>query len=61
MIHISELQWMSQKWEEHEDGTSESWIMVLYDGQKELSFEVTNKNVKNPDPNANTDILFQVP
>lgn len=55
------LQWMSQKWEEHEDGTSESWIMVLYDGQKELSFEVTNKNVKDPDPNANANIIFQIP
>lgn len=52
------LQWMSQKHEENADGTTESWIMVLYNGEKELSFEVTAKD------EAQTklaEIAFQVP
>ncbi len=51
------LQWMAQRWEEHDDGTSECWIMVLYDGETDLSLKVTAK-----DENATliADIPFQV-
>ena len=38
------MQWLAQKSSENADGTSESWIMVLYDGEKDLSFEVTTKD-----------------
>lgn len=52
------LQWMSQKWEEHDDGTGECWIMVLYDNETDLSFEVT---AKDKDRTLIADIPFQVP
>ena len=38
------MQWLAQKSSENADGTSENWIMVLYDGEKDLSFEVTTKD-----------------
>lgn len=38
------LQWMAQRSSENADGTSENWIMVLYDGEKDLSFEVMAKD-----------------
>lgn len=55
------LQWMSQKSDLREDGTSTMQIMVLYDGQKDLAFRVTNKNVKGLDDNLIADIGFEVP
>lgn len=39
------LQWLGQNADYKEDGSARMQIMVLYDGQKDLSFEVTNKNV----------------
>ncbi len=52
------LQWMSQKHQENADGTTESWIMVLYDGEKDLSFEVT---AKDEEATKIADIKFQIP
>ena len=52
------LQWMSQKWDEHEDGTTDCWIMVLYDGETDLSLEVT---AKDEELTPIADIAFQVP
>ena len=52
------LQWMSQKWDEHDDGTTECWIMVLYDGESDLSFEV---NAKDENRTLIADIPFQIP
>ncbi len=54
----SPLQWMGQKCDLREDGTSTMQIMVLYDGQKDLSLQVTKKD-KNMTSLA--DIGFQVP
>lgn len=52
------LQWMNQKTMQHDDGTAAMQIMVLYDGEKDLSFEVTTR-----DENQITlaDIGFQIP
>ena len=52
------LQWMSQKHQENADGTTESWIMVLYDGERDLSFEVT---AKDEEATKIADIKFQIP
>lgn len=52
------LQWLNQKCDYHDDKTSACQIMVLYDGQKDLSFKVTNKNV---DDSVIADIDFQIP
>ena len=52
------LQWMSQKWDEHDDGTTDCWIMVLYDGEPELSFEVSAKDEA---LTRIADIPFQIP
>lgn len=52
------LQWLSQKWDHHQDKTAACQIMVLYDGQRDLSFEVTNKN---EDDSVIADIAFQIP
>lgn len=38
------LQWINQKTMQHDDGTATMQIMVLYDGEKNLSFEVTTKD-----------------
>ncbi len=38
------LQWLSQRWKERDDGTTECWVMVLYDGEEELTLEVTAKD-----------------
>ena len=39
------LQWTgTQSWDEHDDGTTDCYIMVLYDGEKDLTFEVTTKD-----------------
>lgn len=52
------LQWLSQRWIENEDGTTECWIMVLYDGEEELTFEVT---AKDEDATRIAEIGFTVP
>ena len=52
------LQWMNQKAEMHEDGTSAMQIMVLYDGEKDLTFEVVSKD---EEPVTFASIGFQVP
>lgn len=52
------LQWLSQRWKENEDGTTECWIMVLYDGEAELTFEVT---AKGEDAGQIAKIAFEVP
>lgn len=52
------LQWMNQKTEMHEDGTSAMQIMVLYDGEKDLTFDVTSKD---EEPVNFASIEFQVP
>lgn len=52
------LQWMNQKTDMHEDGTSTMQIMVLYDGEKDLAFEVTTKD---EEPVTFASIGFQVP
>ncbi len=52
------LQWMSQKHEENADGTTDSWIMALYNGEKELSLEVT---AKDEDQKELANIVFQIP
>lgn len=52
------LQWMSQRYEENADGTTDSWIMVLYNGEKDLSLEVTKKDA---DETRIADIAFQIP
>lgn len=53
------LQWMNQKTDMHEDGTSTMQIMVLYDGEEDLVFEVTTKDGEEPETLAS--IGFQVP
>lgn len=53
------LQWMNQKSDMHDDGTSTMQIMVLYDGEKDLAFEVTTKD--NEEPTTLASIGFQVP
>ncbi len=52
------LQWLNQKSDLREDGTCTSQIMVLYDGQKDLSFCVTTRD---KDQIKIADIGFQVP
>lgn len=52
------LQWMNQKVDMHEDGTSTMQIMVLYDGEKDLTFEVVSKD---EEPVTFASIGFQVP
>ena len=52
------LQWLSQRWKENEDGTTECWIMVLYDGEAELTFEVA---AKGGDAGQIAEIAFEVP
>ncbi len=52
------LQWMNQKSDLREDGTSTMQIMVLYDGQEDLSFHVTTKD---EEPVSLAEIGFQVP
>ncbi len=52
------LQWMNQKTDLHEDGTSTIQIMVLYDGEKNLTFDVTTKD---EDQVSLASIGFQVP
>lgn len=52
------LQWLNQKADLHEDGTSTSQIMVLYDGQKDLSFCV---EAKDEEQTKIAEIGFKVP
>ncbi len=52
------LQWLNQKADLHEDGTSTSQIMVLYNGQKDLSFCV---EAKDEEQTKIAEIGFQVP
>lgn len=52
------LQWLSGISKENEDGTATYKIMVLYDGQADLTLEVTNKNV---DGEEIASIDFQIP
>ncbi len=52
------IQWLSQKADLREDGTSTAQIMVLYGGQKDLSFCVTTRD---EDQIKIADIAFQVP
>lgn len=52
------LQWINQKTVQHDDGTATMQIMVLYDGEKDLSFEVTTKD---EDQIKLADISFQIP
>lgn len=52
------IQWLSQKADLREDGTSTAQIMVLYGGQKDLSFCVTTRD---EDQTKIADIAFQVP
>lgn len=55
------LQWLKQKADLREDGTSTTQIMVLYNGQKDLSFHVTTKD-NDPDKVVDlANISFQVP
>lgn len=51
------LQWINQKTMQHDDGTATMQIMVLYDGEKDLSFEVTTKD---EDQIKLADISFQI-
>lgn len=52
------LQWMSQRWKENEDGTTECWIMLLYGGETELTLEVT---AKDKDATKIAEIAFEIP
>lgn len=52
------MQWMSQRYAENEDGTTESWIMVLYNGEKDLFFEAT---AKDENQTKLAEIAFQIP
>lgn len=52
------LQWMAQRYKENADGTTESWIMVLYNGEKELYFEASTKE---EDSTMLAEIGFQIP
>lgn len=52
------LQWMSQKHEENADGTTDSWIMALYNGEKDLALEVTAKDEEQKEL---ANIAFQIP
>lgn len=52
------LQWLAQYSAPNADGTTTEQIMVLYDGQKDLSFAVTNKNT---DGSVIADIPIQLP
>ncbi len=54
----TDLQWLTAKSELHEDGTSSIRIMVLYEGQKNLSFEVTTRDEAGTEI---ADIAFQLP
>lgn len=51
------LQWLSGSAKENQDGTAIYRIMVLYDGQTDLTLEVTNKNV---DGNEIASIDFRI-
>lgn len=51
------LQWINQKTMQHDAGTATMQIMVLYDGEKDLSFEVTTKD---EDQIKLADISFQI-
>lgn len=51
------LQWINQKTMQHDDGTATMQIMALYDGEKDLSFEVTTKD---EDQIKLADISFQI-
>ncbi len=52
------LQWLAQRHEQHEDGTQDVWIMVLYNGEQELSFDV---NAKDEEAAELASIAFQIP
>lgn len=52
------LQWMNQQTDLREDGTSTMQIMVLYDGEKDLAFEVSTKDEESI---TLADIEFQIP
>lgn len=52
------LQWIAQRSEVHEDGTSLEQIMVLYDGQTDLTLEAAAKNAAKENLAR---IRFQVP
>lgn len=52
------LQWLDELTDLREDGTATTHIMVLYDGQKDLSFEVTTRDKYNKEI---ANIGFQVP
>ncbi len=52
------LQWLNQQADLREDGTCTTQIMVLYDGQKDLSFHVSTRDKYQ---NEIADIGFQVP
>lgn len=52
------LQWINQRTIQHGDGTATMQIMVLYDGEKDLSFEVTTKDENQI---RLADIGFQIP
>ena len=52
------LQWMSQREIKKEDGTSESWIMVLYNEEQDLVFEVHTRDEEN---RGIAEIRFQIP
>ena len=49
---------MNQQTDMHEDGTSTIQIMVLYDGEKDLTFDVTSKD---EEPVNFASIGFQIP
>lgn len=52
------LQWLGQKSADLEDGSVACQIMVLYDGQKDLTFKL---NRKDADGTVLADIPFQIP
>ena len=51
------LQWLGQQTIRHEDGSATCRIMVLYDGQKDLTFQVTSKEET---PKVLVDIDFKI-
>ncbi len=52
------LQWMSQREITKEDGTSECWIMVLYNDEQEVALEVSTREEEEREI---AEIRFQVP
>lgn len=56
--HGNWLQWLNQKTIPHEDGSATCYIMVLYDGQKDLNFQVTTRQ---ENPEVLVDVGFQIP